>query len=214
MNEIVDTFSNRLSKIISIRNIKPIELSEKTGIDKSKISSYMSGRYKAKQNGILILSKVLDVNPSWLMGYNVPMNNSNEVTKNKIPVFSTIKSEHKYLSSETILNYETINDTPNVQNYYALEISEDSMEPLFSKGDIAIVYEQSDFENGNTCVILIGNDEITIKKIIQNENGIDLISMNPYYPVRHFTQNEINTLPVKIIGKVVEARKRNIFESI
>ena len=45
MNELVDTFSNRLNTAMRIRNIKPIELSEKTGIDKSKISSYMSGRY-------------------------------------------------------------------------------------------------------------------------------------------------------------------------
>lgn len=49
MNEIIDSFSNRLNEAIRIRNIKPIELSEKTGIDKSKISSYMNGRYKAKQ---------------------------------------------------------------------------------------------------------------------------------------------------------------------
>ena len=34
MNELVDTFANRLNKAITLRNIKPIELSEKTGIDK------------------------------------------------------------------------------------------------------------------------------------------------------------------------------------
>ena len=44
MNELVDTFSNRLNTAMRIRNLKPVELSEKTGIDKSKISSYMSGQ--------------------------------------------------------------------------------------------------------------------------------------------------------------------------
>ena len=39
MDDLIDTFANRLSKALTIRNIKPIELSEKTGIDKSKISS-------------------------------------------------------------------------------------------------------------------------------------------------------------------------------
>lgn len=58
MNELIDTFANRLSKALNLRNIKPIELSEKSGIDKSKISSYMSGRYKAKQDGLYILSKI------------------------------------------------------------------------------------------------------------------------------------------------------------
>lgn len=71
--ELIDNFANRLTKAVTLRNIKPIELSERTGIDKSKISSYMSGRYKAKQDGIHILSQVLDVDPAWLMGYDVPM---------------------------------------------------------------------------------------------------------------------------------------------
>ena len=73
MNDLIDTFANRLKMAIKIRNIKPVELSEKTGIDKSKISSYMSGRYKAKQDGIYLLAKALDVNEAWLMGLDVPM---------------------------------------------------------------------------------------------------------------------------------------------
>jgi len=73
MNELIDTFANRLARAISIRGIKASELSDLTGISKSKISSYMSGRFKAKQDGINILSKVLNVNPAWLIGYDVPM---------------------------------------------------------------------------------------------------------------------------------------------
>ena len=73
MNNLIDTFANRLKIAIKIRNIKPIKLSEKTGIDKSKISSYMSGRYKAKQDGIYLLANALDVNEIWLMGYDIPM---------------------------------------------------------------------------------------------------------------------------------------------
>lgn len=64
MNELIDTFSNRLTKAIAIRNIKPVELAAKTGIDKSKISSYMSGRYKAKQDGVYLLANALCVSSS------------------------------------------------------------------------------------------------------------------------------------------------------
>ncbi|MCI8481774.1 MAG: hypothetical protein HFJ27_01470 [Clostridia bacterium] len=48
MIKLVDSFSNRLSEIIRLKNIRPIELSEKTGIDKSKISSYMSRSISGK----------------------------------------------------------------------------------------------------------------------------------------------------------------------
>ena len=73
MNELVDTFSNRLNTAMRIRNLKPVELSEKTGIDKSKISSYMSGRYKAKQDGVYLLAQALQVNEAWLRGLDVSM---------------------------------------------------------------------------------------------------------------------------------------------
>lgn len=214
MNELVDTFANRLNKAITIRNIKPIELSEKTGIDKSKISSYMSGRYKAKQDGVYLLAQALNVSEVWLMGYDVPMESIpiKKIDKIKIPVLGKVKAGYDYLAQENIIGYESIDNVSDPENYYALQVTGDSMEPLFSDGDIAIVHKQDDFDSGNTCIILVNGDEATVKKVVKMNDGIDLIAMNPYYPVRHFTKNEMNEIPVKVIGKVVEARKRKIFE--
>ena len=73
MNKLIDTFANRLNYAMLLKDIKAIELAEKTGIDKSKISSYLSGRYKAKQDGVFLLAQVLNVSGVWLMGYDVPM---------------------------------------------------------------------------------------------------------------------------------------------
>ena len=98
------------------------------------------------------------------------------------------------------------------ENYYALQVTGDSMEPLFSNGDIAIVHKQDDFNSGNTCIVLINGNEATVKKVVKKKDGIDLIAMNPYYPVKHFSSEEMKTIPVKIIGKVIEARKRNQFK--
>lgn len=70
---LVDTFANRLNKIMSIRNIKPIELSNKTGIAKSQISHWLAGTYKAKQDSLTVLAEFFDVDETWLMGFDVPM---------------------------------------------------------------------------------------------------------------------------------------------
>ena len=70
---LVDTFANRLSKIMSIRNIKPIDLSNKTGIAKSQISHWLAGTYKAKQDSLTVLAEFFDVDETWLMGFDVPM---------------------------------------------------------------------------------------------------------------------------------------------
>ena len=72
------TTSERLREIISIRNVKQVDLIEQTGISKGALSSYLSGRYVPKQDNIYKLSKVLGVNPAWLMGLDVPMETSKQ----------------------------------------------------------------------------------------------------------------------------------------
>lgn len=222
MNDLIDTFANRLKIAIKIRNIKPVELSEKTGIDKSKISSYMSGRYKAKQDGIYLLAKALDVNEAWLMGLDVPMERTSadifkkigaiplsEIETTKIPVLGKVKAGYNYLAQENIVEYIYFNiDGSDKENYYALYVTGDSMEPLFDDGDIVIVHKQDDFDNGENCVVLINGDEATVKKVYKGTSGIKLQAVNPYYPPRIFTEEEIKDLPVKIIG-VVEKSIRN-----
>lgn len=77
MDGLVDTFSNRLKTAMRIRNIKATELSAKTGIAKSSLSEYINGKYEAKQDGVYLLSKALNVNEAWLMGCDVPMEKDN-----------------------------------------------------------------------------------------------------------------------------------------
>lgn len=82
------------------------------------------------------------------------------------------------------------------------------MTPLFDDGDTIIVHKQEDFENGENCVVLINGDEATVKKVYKGENGIELKAVNPYYPPRIFSKEDMKNIPVKIIG-VVEKSIRN-----
>ena len=84
MEGLVDTFCNRLNTAMRIRNIKATELSEKTGIAKSSLSEYINGKYEAKQDGVYLLAKVLNVNEAWLMGLDVPMEKTTDDLLKKI----------------------------------------------------------------------------------------------------------------------------------
>lgn len=126
MNNLVDTFANRLNTAIRIRNIKPIELSEKTGIDKSKISSYRSGRYKAKQDGIFLLANALNVSEAWLMGLNVPME------RQEIEVFSSNKSD-----------------------YLEFTVEDDAYFPVLDIGDLAIIQKQDIIDKSGVYLLTI-----------------------------------------------------------
>ena len=72
----MDKFSTRLKIAMDVRKIKSVELSEKTGIGKSSISQWLAGKYEAKQDKIYLLANALEVDESWLMGLDVPMEKS------------------------------------------------------------------------------------------------------------------------------------------
>lgn len=132
-----------------------------------------------------------------------------EIDTVKIPVLGTVKAGYNYLAEENIIDYIAfkVNGT-DTENYYALNVVGDSMEPLFDDGDTVIVHKQDDFENGDNCVVLINGNEATVKQVYKGTTGIKLEAVNPYYPPRIFTEEEIKELPVKIIG-VVEKSIRN-----
>lgn len=65
--------ANRLKEAMLIKGLRQSDLSEKTGIVKSAISQYLSGKVTPKQDKIFLLSEALSVSPAWLMGADVPM---------------------------------------------------------------------------------------------------------------------------------------------
>ena len=217
----IDTFQNRLEKALTIRNMKPVELHEKTGISESLISKYLSGNAIARQKKLSLLADTLNVNEVWLMGYDISMEKNDyllkkigaiplsEINVTKIPVFGTIKAGYDYLAQENIIDYITFNvDGTDKENYYALNVVGDSMTPLFDDGDTVIIHKQEEFKNGDNCVVLINGDEATIKKVYKGTTGIELKAVNPYYPPRIYSEEDIKELPVQIIG-VVEKSIRN-----
>ena len=69
----LDSCAERICKALRIRNMKQVDLSEKTGIPKSAISQYCSGAFKPKQHRLFLIANALDVDEAWLMGLDVPM---------------------------------------------------------------------------------------------------------------------------------------------
>lgn len=132
-----------------------------------------------------------------------------EIDTVKIPVLGTVKAGYNYLAQENIIDYIAFKvDRTDKENYYALNIVGDSMEPLFDDGDTVIVHKQDEFENGDNCVVLINGEEATVKKVYKGNEGLVLKAVNPYYPPRIFTKEDIKDLPVKVIG-IVEKSIRN-----
>ena len=70
-------FKDRLLQAMEIRDIKAVELAEKTGLSKARISQYMNGVYIPKSKGTHLIAKALQVEETWLMGITDKMEKVN-----------------------------------------------------------------------------------------------------------------------------------------
>ena len=78
----VSTPAQRIREAMDLRNMKQVDLAEKTGISKPNISCYLSGKYEPKQIALYNLGRVLDVAEMWLAGFDIPMERPAEQKEN------------------------------------------------------------------------------------------------------------------------------------
>lgn len=92
---------------------------------------------------------------------------------------------------------------------FGLRIKGDSMSPRILDGDHVIVRRQEDAESDEIVIAMVNGNDAVCKKLKKLENGgLMLISLNPTYEPIIFTRSEIIDIPVKILGKVIELRRK------
>ena len=84
-----ESFAKRLEKALIIRNMKPIDLAKKSGINKATISEYLNGKYEAKQTNIYILAKALNINEAWLMGFDTNIDRTPDEERTQIMTYTS-----------------------------------------------------------------------------------------------------------------------------
>ena len=209
-----EPFKARLQKALDAKEWKPVDLAKRTGISESTISQYRSGYAEPKKDRLQLFADVLEVNPAWLLGIDVPMSTSNICTGSvnkgiKINVLGRVAAGIPIEAIENIIDTEEIPASmAKCGEYFGLKIQGDSMTPRICDGDTVIVRRQDDAETDQVVIALINGNDATCKRLMKFDGGISLISFNPSYPPMIFTNEQIETMPVKIIGRVVENRQK------
>lgn len=126
----------------------------------------------------------------------------------KIPVLGYVAAGIPIEAIENIIDYEEISSeqlNPDF-DYFGLKIKGDSMSPRIQDGDVVIVRKQSDVDSGDVAIVCVNGDSATCKQIKKHTEGISLIPYNTSHEVKFYSNQEIESLPISIIGKVVELR--------
>ncbi len=212
-------FRERLLQAMEIRGMKQVDLVEATGLSKPSINQYVKGVYEPKQQALYKIAHALSVNVAWLMGYDVCMESSSYESLNDesnlkkkgviINVLGRVAAGIPIEAVEEIIDTEEITvELAKTGKFFGLKIKGDSMSPNICDGDIVIVRQQEDAESGDIVIATINGDEATCKRLRKYKDGIELISNNPSYAPFEFSNKEISEKPVRIIGKVIELRRK------
>lgn len=191
-------------------NLTLKEIADYVGVSEATVSRWESGNIaNMRRDRIAALAQILKVSPIDIMGVTDDDNYDDSIKSVQIPVLGRVKAGIPMTAIESIIDYEEISqEQARTGEFFGLQIKGDSMEPKISEGDVVIVRKQETVENGEIAVVLINGDDATVKKFYKTDAGIKLVSTNPTYDPFFFTPDEVNTLPVSVIGKVVELRAK------
>lgn len=126
----------------------------------------------------------------------------------RIPVLGYVAAGIPIEEIEDIEDYEEIpaDWLRGGKKYFGLVLRGDSMEPRMYDGDVVIVEKQDDAETGAYVIAAVNGDHATCKRLMKYRDSIALLSLNSKYDPMIFTNEEVRSKPVTILGVVREIR--------
>lgn len=200
-----------VSQIIKERRIElgltQLQVANRVDVSEGTVSRWESGNIaNMGRDKIAALAAILKLNPSIIAGWDdeeTPF----ESSAIKIPVLGRVPAGIPLEAIECIIDYEEIPvEMARTGEFFGLQIEGDSMAPRILDGDVVIVRKQPTVESGDIAIVMVNGDDATCKRVMHHENGLSLVSNNPAYQPRYFTAQEVEKMPIQIIGKVVELR--------
>lgn len=197
-------------KILRVnKKISQQQLADVLGVDRTMIGKYEIKNNTPSDEILTKMANFFDVEKAFLLGVE---EKKNKKTGIKIPVLGRVVAGIPIEAITEILDYEEITEKlAATGEFFALIAKGDSMNPTIVDGDVLIIRKQNTIEDGRVAIVLVDGLDATVKRVHITAGGITLIGDNPSVYTPHFyTNEEISTLPVKIIGKVVEIRRKMI----
>lgn len=199
-------FNERLKTLRIQRKMTQSELAKKIYISQPAYSKYEVGTASPNPETLSKIADALDVSVDYLLGSDSQPARPGYI---RIPVLGRVAAGIPIDAIEEVIDWEDISaEAAGDGEYFGLQIKGHSMEPKISDGDVVIVRRQPDVDSGDIAVVLVNGDDATVKRVKKSPQGVTLIPSNPAYEPMYYTNAEIESLPVQILGRVVELRAK------
>lgn len=198
---------NQIRKYRTEKGMKQSVLASMLNVGQNTISNWETGRTEPDQKSLRLMAELFETSIDNLLGAKAVPEKPGYI---RIPVLGRVAAGIPIDAIEEIIDYEDISAemAAGGAEYFGLQIKGDSMEPKIGNGDIVIVRKQPDVESGEIAVVLVNGDDATVKRVKKSAAGITLIANNPAYDPVFYSNEDIEKLPVAILGRVVELRAK------
>lgn len=176
-------------------------LAKRLNVEKSTVSRWENGSIKnISEHHLQRLAEVLETSVDHLCG--------NDEASVYRPILGEVKAGYDMFAEQNIIGYEAVSIEDVHKGDYFLRVVGDSMSgSRIYDGDLIYVKQCYDVEDGQIAIVLLG-EEVTVKKIKKDSQGIQLIATNRKYESRWYSLDDISELPIQIIGRVVHITVR------
>lgn len=203
--------ANKIRELREKNNLTQQQLANKLNINQQNLARYELNQRIIKIDFLLKLCEIFNVN----LDYFIPFNDNIspvEIDKDviKIPVLGVIPAGVPIEAIEDVLDYEEIPKDwcKGGKEFFGLLIKGDSMFPKYIDNDVVIFEKTNDFNNGDECAVMVNGDDCTFKKVLKHDHGITLQPLNSAYDIKMYSNEDIEKLPIKIIGVAKEMRRK------
>ena len=199
---------NRIKSLRQKKGLSQQELAKLLFVNQTAVSQWERGVTNPSTDTAIALASLFDVSVDYLLGRNVdvPLR-----IKRTVPVLGTIPAGVPVEAIEDILDYEDLSpeEANDGHEYFGLRIRGRSMMPEYLDGDTIIVRRQDTAETGDDAVVMVNGDDATFKRIQRSLGGVTLVPLNTAeFTPAFYTNAEIESLPVRILGVCVELRRK------
>lgn len=187
------------------------------GVNKSTVMRWERGETaKISRATLSLLARHYGVSPEWLAGGDgdafSPAEDPAFPTAAgalvQLPILGAVRAGYGGAVFEEIVGYEpaAAGSVQPGEDYCWFRVTGDSMTPLINEGDLVLIRKQPEVDSGDYAVAVINDEEGTVKQVQYTPDGLELHSINPYYPVRRFMGRAAGQ--VRIIGRVMESKRK------
>ena len=204
-------FSTRFHDLRAEHKLTQQALADRLGISKSSVNMYERGEREPGIPALEAIADLFNVDMNYLLGKSdIPRSCPEEgdlipfAPTHRIPILGRIRAGLPLYAEEHVEGY-TFTELNGGAEYFALRVTGDSMNAArIGDGDTLIVRRQETVDNGQIAVVMVGDDEATVKRFFCSGHSVTLMpqSTNPQHQPQIYDTRETS---IRIVGLVVQS---------